>query len=161
MFLSADISRNRLGASLVKVFRIFSRRATCMPVEALWSLRSINLRIIALHTSFVKLRMPQNASLIPLISEPIRANVFSFVIYKWGTSQYPEQIPSLLAFFSAKSANSTVFRIPILLETEIFLCEAFRFRQTLQTLDAQKNTPSIKSFPADHRLLSCVESLKI
>ena len=61
------------------------------PVEALWSLRSIDLRVIALHPSFVKLRMPQNASLVPLISEPIRVNVISFVIYKRGNSQYPEQ----------------------------------------------------------------------
>ena len=60
-------------------------------IEALWSLRSIDLRVIALHPSFVKLRMPQNASLVPLISEPIRVNVISFVIYKRGNSQYPEQ----------------------------------------------------------------------
>ena len=52
-------------------------------------------------------------------------------------------IPILLAFFSAKSANSTVFRIPILLVTEMFLCEAYRFRKTSQTSDAQKNTPII------------------
>ena len=45
----------------------------------------------------------------------------------------------LLAFFSAKSANSTVFSI--LLVTEIFLCEAYRFQKTSQTSDAQKNTP--------------------
>ena len=50
-------------------------------------------------------------------------------------------VPILLAFFSAKSANLTVFRIPILLVTEIFLCEAYSFRQTSQTSDAQKNTP--------------------
>ena len=61
------------------------------PIEALWSLRSIDLRVIALHPSFVKLRIPQNASLVPLISEPIRVNVISFVIYKRGNSQYPEQ----------------------------------------------------------------------
>ena len=61
------------------------------PIEALWSLRSIDLRVMALHPSFVKLHMPQNASLVPLISEPIRVNVISFVIYKRGNSQYPEQ----------------------------------------------------------------------
>ena len=61
------------------------------PIEALWCLRSIDLRVIALHPSFVKLRMPQNASLVPLISEPIRINVISLVIYKRGNSQYPEQ----------------------------------------------------------------------
>ena len=38
-------------------------------------------------------RMPQNASLVPLISEPIRVNVLSFVIHKRGNSQYPEQAP--------------------------------------------------------------------
>ena len=43
--------------------------------------------------------------------------------------------------FSAKSASSTIFRIPILLVTEIFLCEAHRFQKTLQILDARKNTP--------------------
>ena len=47
----------------------------------------------------------------------------------------------LLPFCSAKSANSTVFRIPILLLPEIFLCEACRFQKTSQTSDAQRNTP--------------------
>ena len=61
------------------------------PVEALWSLPSIDLRVIALHPSFVNSRMPQNASLVLLIIEPIRVNVFSFVIHKRGNSQYPEQ----------------------------------------------------------------------
>ena len=64
------------------------------PVEALWILRSIDLRVIALHPSFVNSRMPQNALLIPWISEPIRVNVFSFVIHKRGNSQYPEQLPT-------------------------------------------------------------------
>ena len=61
------------------------------PADALWSLRSNDLRVIALHPSLVKLRMPQNASLVPLISAPIRVNIFSFVIYKRGNSQYSEQ----------------------------------------------------------------------
>ena len=39
------------------------------------------------------------------------------------------RIRILLAFFSAKSANSTLFRIPILLVTESFLCEAYRFSE--------------------------------
>ena len=51
--------------------------------------------------------------------------------------------PILLAFFSAKSANPTVFRITSLLVTEIFLCEAYRFQKTSQTSDAQMNTPQI------------------
>ena len=55
------------------------------------------------------------------------------------------RIPILLAFFSAKSANSTVFRIPIPLVTEIFLCEVYRFQKTSQTSDAQKNTPLVCS----------------
>ena len=59
------------------------------PVETLWSLRSIDVRVIARRPSFVKLRMPQNASFVPLINEPVRVNVFSFVIYKGGNSQYP------------------------------------------------------------------------
>ena len=49
------------------------------PAKALWSLRSINLRVTTLHPSFMILRMSQNASLVPLISEPIRVHVFSFV----------------------------------------------------------------------------------
>ena len=55
------------------------------PKQALWSLCSIDLWVIALHPSFVKLRMPQKASLVTLISEPIRVNVFSFVTWstKW------------------------------------------------------------------------------
>ena len=43
--------------------------------------------------------------------------------------------------FSAKPANSTFVRIPILLVTEIFLCEAYQFQKTSQTSGAQKNTP--------------------
>ena len=65
------------------------------PVEVLWNLRSIDLRVIALHPSFVNSRMPQNASLVPLISEPIRVNVFSSVIHKRGNSQYKEQDPEI------------------------------------------------------------------
>ena len=65
------------------------------PVEALWSLRSIDLRVIALHPSFVDSRMPQNASLVPLISKPLRVNAVSFVIHKRGNSQYPDQFPQM------------------------------------------------------------------
>ena len=54
-------------------------------------MRSSVFRVFLLHFSFVNLRMPQNASLVLLISEPIRINFFSFVIYKIGSSQYPEQ----------------------------------------------------------------------
>ena len=35
-----------------------------------------------------------------------------------------------------------IINIPILLVTEIFLCEAYRFQKTSQTSDAQKNTPN-------------------
>ena len=79
------------------------------PVEALWSLRSIDHRVIALHSSFVKLHMPQNASLILLISEPIRVNVFSFVIYKRGNSQHPEQVDLVFVLFDLglKSVDSS------------------------------------------------------
>ena len=48
-------------------------------------------RVILLHFSFVNSRMPQNALLFLLISEPIRVNFFSIVIYKTGSSQYREQ----------------------------------------------------------------------
>ena len=51
-------------------------RKSQTPVEALWSLRSIDLRVIALHPSLANSHMPQNASLVSLISEPIRVNVF-------------------------------------------------------------------------------------
>ena len=78
------------------------------PVEALWSLRSIDLRVITLHPSFVKLRMPQNTSLVLLISEPIRVNVFSFVVYERGSSQYPEQV--FACFFG--HVNKKVFQRP-------------------------------------------------
>ena len=48
-------------------------------------------------SSFVTLRVPQNASFVQLISEPLRVNVFSFVIYKRGNLQYPEQIRAVQA----------------------------------------------------------------
>ena len=80
------------------------------PIEALWSLRSIDLRVIALHPSFVKLRMPQNASLVPLISEPIRVNVISFVTYKRGNSQYPEQSQCVTAGKDRESQSH--FHVP-------------------------------------------------
>ena len=59
-----------------------------------------------------------------------------------------EQTTFEFSFFqdSHSSANSTVFRIPILLVPEIFLCEAYRFQKTSQTSDAQKNTPSMLGF---------------
>ena len=65
------------------------------PFEALWSLRSIDIRVIALYPSFVNSRMPQNASLVPLMSETIRINVFSFVIHKSRNLQDPEQVMKL------------------------------------------------------------------
>ena len=58
----------------------------------------MNLRVIALHPCFVNLHMPQKASLDLLISKPIRANVFFFVIYKRGNSQYSKQ--ALILFTS-------------------------------------------------------------
>ena len=44
------------------------------PVQALWNSRSID----RLYPSFAKLRMLQNASLVPLISNPIRVNALFF-----------------------------------------------------------------------------------
>ena len=64
------------------------------PVQALWSLRNIDLRVIAFHLFIVNLRMPQSVSLVLLINEPIRVNmvnIISFVIYNKGNSQYPER----------------------------------------------------------------------
>ena len=68
------------------------------------------------------------------------SSVYLYIVGR-GTSLHQHSIPILLASFSAKSANSTVFRIPILLVIEIFLCHAYCFRKTLQISDAQKNTP--------------------
>ena len=87
MFQFALFVRDSISESLSD-FLLMSQT----PVEARWSLRSIDLRAITLHLSFVNLRMPQNAALVPLISEPIRVNVFSFLIHKRGNSQYPEQL---------------------------------------------------------------------
>ena len=67
-----------------------------MPIKLHWSLHNIDLRVIALHPSFVNLCMPKNASLVLLISEPIRVNVFSFVIQR-GNLQYPEQENGIVA----------------------------------------------------------------
>ena len=50
-------------------------------VQALLSISSIDRRVVALHPSFLKLRMPQNASPVLLISKPVRVSVFSFMIY--------------------------------------------------------------------------------
>ena len=72
------------------------------------SLRSIDLRVIALHPSFVNSRMPQNASLVPLISEPIRVNVFSFFIHKRGNSQYPEQACSFKGRKNSKNSRHSL-----------------------------------------------------
>ena len=67
------------------------------------------------------------------------------------------RIPILLAFFSAKSANSTVFRIPILLVAEIFLSVAYHFQKTSQTSDAQKNTPTYRN---SYSILPSIPSTK-
>ena len=77
------------GILSVKSFSDFLQRSQTS-VEALWSLRSIDLRVIALHLSIVKLRMPQNASLVPLISEPIR--VFPLWFTKGGVCSIPNKI---------------------------------------------------------------------
>ena len=87
MILFEDIGRDTISESLSD----FLQRSQT-PVEALWSLRSIDLRVIALLLSFVELRMLQNASLVSLISEPIRVKVFSFVVYKRGVRSIPNKI---------------------------------------------------------------------
>ena len=46
-------------------------------------------------------------------------------------------------FFSVKFANSTVFRIPILLVTGFLLCQVYRFQESSKTSDTQKNTPLV------------------
>ena len=55
--------------------------------------------------------MPQNASLVPLISEPIRVNVISYVIYKRGNSQYPEQVCRNEKIKGKKSIFSAMIRL--------------------------------------------------
>ena len=105
--LVRDTIRESLSDFLLKKSQI--------PVEALWSLRSIDLRVIALHPSCVNSRMPQNASLVPWSSEPISVNVFSFVIRKRGNSQYPQQLLFLLEgpYFLSWYFNLLYFQIPI------------------------------------------------
>ena len=78
------------------------------PVQALWSLRCIDLRVITLHPSFVKLRMLKNASLVPLISARIRTNVVSFVIY--GEFAASRTNVSLKAMTSARAILSPLVR---------------------------------------------------
>ena len=72
----------------MKVIRIFSRRANARPS----ALKSEQYQSLVLHPSFVNLYMPQNPLLVPLINEPIRVNIFSFVIYKRGNLHYPKKI---------------------------------------------------------------------
>ena len=67
----------------------------------------------------------------------------------------------LLAVFSTKSANPTVFRMPILLVTEIVLREAYRFQKTLQTSDTQKNTLKICLCFPNHLQQKLLRLLKI
>ena len=71
------------------------------------------------------------------------------------------RIPILLAFFSANSANSTDFRISILFVTEIFLCEAYCFRKTSQTSDAQKNMPLVSIINHDSGDVICKNNIEI
>ena len=93
-FLLSQLSRKQFHTfvrdTVSKSLSDFLRKGQ-ISFQALWSLRSIDLRVIALHPSFMKLRMLQDASLVPLISEPIRVNVFSFVTYKRGIRSIPNK----------------------------------------------------------------------
>ena len=74
-------------------------------------------------------------------------NSHSFGIFLCEVCQpYCFQNAYSFGIFSSKSADSTVFRVPILLVTEIFLCEAYRFQKTSQTSDAQKNAPLVLTY---------------
>ena len=84
-----------------------------IPVAALWSLHSINLRVIALHPSFVNLRMPQEALLVPLISEPTRVNIFSFLIHERWNSQYSEQSSGIGNFNFSKTSCGWSYNAPL------------------------------------------------
>ena len=55
------------------------------------------------------------------------------------------RIRILLAFFSSKSANSTVFRIPILLVTEIFSAKPTVFRRLCRLQIPKKYTLNVIS----------------
>ena len=72
-FVRGTISENLLD---------FSRKARPLS-KRFWILRSSDSRVIR--------ACPKNASFVLLIGKPIRVKVFSFVTYKRGSSQYPEQ----------------------------------------------------------------------
>ena len=119
------------------------------PGQALWSLRSIDLRAIALraialHTSFGNLHKPRNASLLLLISAPIRIKVFSFVNYKRKNSQNPEKIYVKDShFICGKSASyyheySTYFREAKYLHKRLVLHTLHRFENFVNKYISQK-----------------------
>ena len=85
-----DDTTRLFGILSAKVFRIFSRRARRPSKRfGVWAAS------ISGSSPFIRPLQncvcPQNASLILLVNEPIRVNVFSFVICKRGNSQYPKQ----------------------------------------------------------------------
>ena len=77
------------------------------------------------------------------VCQPYRfQNAYSFGIFLCEVCQpYRFQNAYSFGIFLGDVCQPYRFRIPILLVTEIFLCEAYRFQKTSQTSDAQKNTP--------------------
>ena len=107
--LPSLVVRDTISES-VKVFQIFSRRA-----RRPWKRFGVCAASIAGHppSSFLcEIVHPQNTSLILLISEPIRFNVFSFVIFKRGNWQYREQLGNQYNYYFIQSqpAGSNVMK---------------------------------------------------
>ena len=86
--VSTALEAELFGILLMKNLSDYLQKSQT-PVEALWSLRSIDLRVIALHLTFVKLRIPQNASLFLLISEPIRVNLRTYKTFQSNLKPEP------------------------------------------------------------------------
>ena len=76
----------------------FSPEEQEQAVETFWGLRCIDLKFIFHNLSLLYLRMPQKASLVPLINEPIRVNLFSFMIRKRGIRSIPNKLLPNSAF---------------------------------------------------------------
>ena len=115
-----------------------------IPAEALWSLRSIDLRVIVLHPSFVNSCMPQNSSLVPLTSEPIRVNVFSFVIIKGGIHSIPKNIISSYNFSKNSQFSSPPYYAyvsPAIADKSMIfeICVVFGFRVIIKSVFSKES----------------------
>ena len=82
---------------------LLARLTSCLPMSSFHSV--FIRRLIALHPSFVNLCMPQNSSLVLLISEPIRVNDFFFVIDK-SESSIPNSVVTVVATTGSQRFDS-------------------------------------------------------